>query len=485
MNLLIILAKVYHKLRIGIHLAPTVTVNLHKRVAQNMDKIKHQSVDQTNQLGFHYFPDTYHYRESDLMTWLPELKTLNAGWLVLQADSDRAIPEPFLSGLQQARITPILQFNLPYDPLPDYKGLRTIIEVYAKWGIQYIQFFNRPNQREFWSTPSWAQSDLVDRFLDRFLPLATMANQLGIVPLFPALEPGGSYWDTAFLRSSLEALQRRNQPQILENLVLSAYAWSHNHPLRWGAGGPERWPATRPYILPTDSEDQRGFYIFDWYQAIAKAVLQKSCPIMLFGAGSPFSPERSGNFQRSESHNQYLLALLRLIDGETVADPEKSDHLLEPLSQEVLACNIWLLSAESNSPYCNQSWYTSVETPTPIVQMVKEWRANGNQRGIRKSMDATWNSPSAEHPIRHYLLLPILETGVSEWYLDVIRPYVRRYRPTIGFSFEEAKMAARVTVIGNARQISEERLSRLRQAGCQVERISGDGISIATQITGR
>jgi len=38
-----------------------------------------------NRIGFHYFPDADHYRESDLYTWLPELKTLEASWLVLDA----------------------------------------------------------------------------------------------------------------------------------------------------------------------------------------------------------------------------------------------------------------------------------------------------------------------------------------------------------------------------------------------------------------
>jgi hypothetical protein len=450
-----------------------------------MEKSNYQSTIIPNRLGFHYFPDTLHYRESDLMTWLPELKALGAGWLVLQADQDRAIPEPFLNGLEQARITPILQFNLPYGSLPDFKGIRTLVEVYSKWGIQYIQFFDRPNDRSVWPASSWAQADLVDRFLDRFLPLATIANQNGIVPLFPALEPGGSYWDTAFLRSALEALESRNQSSIIENLVLTAYAWSHNHPLQWGAGGPERWPATRPYLLPPESEDQRGFYISDWYQAIAKAVLQKSCPIILFGAGIPFAPEKLDYSIQNEGLTKNRMAILRLIDGETATDPVQGDLLLEPISTQVISCNMWLLACEPDTAFFDHAWYRGIHSPTEIVQMVKEWRNTPQQKGIRKSIDTAWQVPTPDHPIRHYLLLPVLESGVSEWHLDVIRPYIRRYRPTIGFSFDEAKMAARVTVVGNARQISEERICRLRQAGCQVERISGDGTSIATQIAGR
>jgi len=48
-------------------------------------------------LGFHYYPDTLHYTESDMRSWLVELKALvQPGWVLL-APSDRAIPEPFIT----------------------------------------------------------------------------------------------------------------------------------------------------------------------------------------------------------------------------------------------------------------------------------------------------------------------------------------------------------------------------------------------------
>ena len=49
-----------------------------------------------SRLGFHYFPDSLHYRELDMATWLPELQALGAGWLIIRSELDRAIPENFL-----------------------------------------------------------------------------------------------------------------------------------------------------------------------------------------------------------------------------------------------------------------------------------------------------------------------------------------------------------------------------------------------------
>ena len=201
-------------------------------------------------IGFHYFPDTIHYRDSDLQAWLPELRALGVSWLTLVAPSDRAIPEMFLRGLITAGIEPILHIQEKMPDVPSTGDLAALFSAYAKWGVHFIIPFDRPNSRSSWSTTGWAQEDLVERFLDRYLPVAELALQAGLTPVMPPLEPGGNYWDTAFLQSTLLSLQRRKQYALLEKLVLSAYAWTGSHPLNWGAGGPERWPGARPLRHP-------------------------------------------------------------------------------------------------------------------------------------------------------------------------------------------------------------------------------------------
>jgi putative cell wall-binding protein len=81
--------------------------------------------------------------------------------------------------------------------------------------------------------------------------------------------------------------------------------------------------------------------------------------------------------------------------------------------------------------------------------------------------------------------LPSYEWGVADWHLDVIRPFVKKYKPTIGFSLAEASLAEKVTVIGNNQSFSEDQLDSLRATGSHVERISGDGTSIATSLQER
>jgi hypothetical protein len=442
----------------------------------------------SSRLGFHYFPDTLHYRESDLQTWLPELQELGASWLVLRSEVDRAIPETFLRGLKQARIEPVIQFQFNLDSLPDLKEISTLFEVYARWGVRYLIFFDRPNISAAWPSSGWVQQDLVERFLDRFLPAANLALKMGMIPVFPPLEPGGSYWDTAFLRSALEGIQRRKQDMLIQSLVLSAYAWTGNRSLNWGAGGPERWPQARPYISQTDEgQDQRGFRVFEWYQAVARSVLLQDCPVILLQAGLPGDP-RSINAEAiaAAEYVQTCKNITRLLAGEQVDDPSDKGEDLEPISPQVIACNYWLLAADPSSQYHRQAWFQVDGGKHALVGATRALHNQWKLAQIKKAAEKTVPVIRAsDHPIRHYLLLPGNEWGVSDWYLEVIRPFVKKHRPTVGFSPEEAERAVRVTVVGNGQNFPEDLFVRLQKAGCWVEQISGDGINIATELAER
>jgi hypothetical protein len=446
-------------------------------------------------IGFHYYPDTVHYRESDLQKWLPELQALKASWLVLQSPVGRAIPEYFISSLVNAGIEPIIQYLLPLGENLDISQINPILSSYCRWGVKNIIFFDRPNARTVWSSVGWVQQDLLDRFIDQFSPLADLVIKMGSNPVLPPLEPGGSYWDTAFLRSVLEALSRREQDEILQNLVLSAYTWSNFKSLNWGAGGPQRWPFSKPYLTPSNSQDQRGFRIFDWYNAVTQSVLQKEYPVILLGAGAPCDPDSLANKEfPQEEHSATNLAIEKLLMEEKVFDPINPQDQLAPLPANILACNYWLLTADQKSPYQKQAWYQPDGSCLPVVEKFKQWAekitiSSPAQQGKSISPETrSYSSPStvkAARPISHYLLLPTYDWGIADWHLEVIRPFVKKYHPTVGFSLNEASMADRVTVIGNLHNFPEQSLNQLRQSGCRVERISGDGTTIASLLAER
>jgi len=493
-----------------------------------MDETFHLPFSNRPRLGFHYYPDTLHYRESDLETWLPELKAMGAAWLTLQAPLNRAIPEPFLGGLLKAGIEPILHFRLPLHHPPSDETLDLLCKAYAAWGVHFITLFDRPNHRSSWPAYAWTQSDLVERFLDLFIPSATRVVEAGLTPVFPPLEPGGDYWDTSFLQVALKGLVRRGQTALLDKLHLGAYAWVDEHSVDWGIGGPERWPGVRPYFTPAGEEDQRGFYIFEWYLAQAEAALGEARPILLLAAGNrPPSSARStiATGREEAEHARINLTLARRL---------LANGSCEPLSPYLLACNFWLLAADPCDPCVSQAWYQPDGYVLPIVSELRRLAAgrmprpaavqpaalpglaldaissddDGMDEEQPEEQAASDRSPfidspldellepaqptpipptsettsSNHHPIAHYLLLPLHETGAAEWHLEAARPFILKYHPTIGYSLSEAALAEKVTIVGSEQVYAEDKVKTLSEQGCQVERITGDGTEIATQL---
>jgi hypothetical protein len=438
----------------------------------------------STRLGFHYFNDSLHYRESDLQTWLPEIKACGASWLTLIAPQDRAIPEGFIRSLIQENIEPVLHFKLPLPNPPDKESLGLLFNVYSQWGIRYVVLYDRPNRRQSWSGNSWAQNDLVERFLDNFLPVADLALQYSLTPVFPPLEPGGDYWDTAFLRAALSAIKRRGQEQLAENLVLGAYAWVNRHPLGWGAGGPERWPQARPYHTPTGQENQLGFYISDWYLAIAEAELGRPRPLILLAAGFP--PHSMNGSEKNDLdltyHTEAHATIAGLMSGRLVENPTNLE-LLTPPSAQVMACNFWLLAADSGSPDAALAWFHpngngSVEINLPIVTAMRQLQQFPAGRILsQKKADLSVSN----RPINHYLLLSEGCLENRDQFPGELWHFINETHPTIGFSVEEAALAARVTVFGSQEPFPTNTLESLRIAGARVEHLGGDGTSIAPQ----
>mgnify|MGYP000468807046 CR=1 FL=1 len=444
-------------------------------------------------LGFHYYPDTLHYRETDLDAWVPVLQGLGAAWLVLLSETGRAIPEAFLTGLLNAGIEPIIHFKCGVDSTFDWREARPLFEAYARWGVRYVICYDRPNARSAWPARSWVQQDLAKIFLDRFLPAANLAIRQGMVPIFPPLEPGGSYWDTAFLRSALQGMVERQEDQLLRGMALAAYAWTGGRSLNWGAGGPERWPQARPYHTPPGSQDQRGLRIFDWYQAVAQDVLGRSVPIFLLQVGTPADPEASptSSTASESAYARGCAAIARLLFGEPDPGVDEPEDQLQPIPPQVVAGCFWLLAADADSRYAPQAWFQPapqedasagpwVETAACAPLRALNLQHNRPAAGQAKT-GGLEDQPESRPLLRHYLLLPGLEWGISDWYLELARPFIKKHRPAIGFSIEEARLAARVTVVGQVPGFTREVLDALQQAGRQVEWIDGDGTTIATR----
>lgn len=434
--------------------------------------------NKTGRLGFYYYPDALHYRQADLDQWLPVLSSLGASWIILQAPTGRAIPETFIQGMLQAEIEPVLHFDLPLGSRQLQQDVLSFFETYARWGVHYVVIFDHPNLRTSWPVSDWAQADLVEQFLDQFLPIAESAVQAGLTPVFPPLTPGGDYWDLAFLKAALLSIQRRGKQKLIEKLVLSCEAWAGNRPLDWGAGGPESWPQSRPYYTPAGSQDQLGFHIYEWYLATTQAALGETLPIIILRGGSLLGDHSDATLP-SVDETLHTARSFSLAQKAFSTGAAKGTEVEIPVS--ILCCNFWLLAATDDSPHAKQAWFRSngnqVVSRQPVVLKLQDW--------VKAWRTAAKNAPELQKgAIHHYLLLPLLEPNFEVWQIEKLLPFIHDQHPTIGFSIAEASYANRVTIAGGVQIFPEETILQLCRAGCKVERILPDGTLIASTPAG-
>lgn len=81
--------------------------------------------------------------------------------------------------------------------------------------------------------------------------------------------------------------------------------------------------------------------------------------------------------------------------------------------------------------------------------------------------------PVPEKPMYHYMLFWARENRWAETDWLNARNYIQVFRPTIGFSTEDAALARFVTIVGGPLGIPRSAEDQLKEAGCQVDRIAG------------
>jgi hypothetical protein len=372
---------------------------------------------------------------------VPALRALGARWIALRGSAARAVPEPFVRGLLEAGITPIISVPLRITAVRPAE-ISGLLEAYAHWGVRHVVIGDRPNTRRQWEPSEWGRTALVERYLDRLIPILQAERSAGLQPVLPPLEPGGDYWDTAFLASSLSALVRRGQQNLVRDLALGVYGWAFGHPLDWGRGGPKAWPAVRPYDGVDGAQDQRGFRIFDWYEQICTDALGRALPMIALaaGVGLTWNPEADE-------------------DCATVAAMAHAAGSAE-LPDSVIAFNLHLLCAEPEAPEYGAALYADASSPRAAARTLFAAAAQASSAPAQ----------AAAKTIGHYLLLPTNGSlGREAW--NSLAEYVLTWRPVIGFSASEASLASEVTLVGDARALPVSLENELRTAGCVVRRV--------------
>ena len=407
-------------------------------------------------IGFTYFGMPEFLIRKRVETWLPFLNQIGASQVIFKASFDRAIPEDVFECALQNGLEPVIHFTTELPLARKFNELTVLLDAYARWGVHYVILGNKPNNKSAWPTSGWNDERLADHFLDRFIPIASYVEEIGMTPVLPPLQPGGDYWDTAFLEALFMGLKRRQMNSLLKHIFLASYGYTFNKPLTWGAGGPERWSSVRPYLTPVGQQDQIGFNNYEWMQAIGLRLTGRQYPLLILDAGNTGMDSNASSAQTLED--------VQLIAAASQSKDAKVSEAESPtFPDSVLNVNFALDTLQALL-----EGELTLETLQALFKPGSDQPAKGA------------GASPAEKPIAHYLLLPCHESGVSDVVLNKVKPVIKQRRPTIGFSLQEAMQAKKVSVFPDPLLFTEEKLSQLRSAGCVVEVLPQSGIEIAT-----
>lgn len=400
-------------------------------------------------IGFRLPSDQYERLGAD--HWLPAFKAAGASWAILPCHHPRSVPAALIMDLASRDIEPAVQVMVgPVAPI-EPNLLRNLLVRYRDCGVHYISFYDRPNCVSQWTLSDWRKPQLVRRFVDMLLPCLEKAAELGLFPLFSPLEPGGDYWDTAFLAGALQELKERGKLPLFDRLAIGIYNYAYNRPLSWGKGGRARWKDCLPYHTPPGSEDHRGFYLSQWYDEIVRERAGYSLPLVSLGSGAASGGWDDPSFSP--------------LEGKTAAQRDQEAARL-------------LMEGELPDCLFNLAFPLGLGMEEATAATAKALRELP-----RHPRYSSWNKPEEAlkstfpKPIYHYLLLPT-EEGARVW----PEKYVRRFQPACGFSLEEAMQAEFVTILGGNLEISPLEERKIRAAGCKVERVSGKNLKEAKRM---
>lgn len=141
----------------------------------------------------------------------------------------------------------------------------------------------------------------------------------------------------------------------------------------------------------------------------------------------------------------------------------------------------WLMQ-ELNIPLDNVKGHREVvATACPGNQWMsgKKWKTVLRQQIVRVQQAAVEPPPAAVPPggdgkrLSHYMLFWQRADTWPQKDWDNAQTYIGAFRPTAGFSVDEALLARYVTIVGGPLGTSRQTENSLRAAGCRVDRIDG------------
>jgi hypothetical protein len=377
--------------------------------------------------------------------WIDDVKRSGVSWLIVPSTLETPPGEALIRGLVARGVEVIVELDCaPIEPF-DPEGLRALCRDLARWGARYAALFRHANLASSWRMTEWAPAGHVERFGALLLPALESAAMAGLIPIVGALAPGGHYWDLVFLDRLLVYLARHAREAALDRLGIG-YDWPiSNRPVGWGRGGPSAWTDVGPYRCPVGSQDHRGFYLFEWYDAAIRHHLGRSLPLFCLASGP--SPTVADHPDLppldEEARRGQILEVARL-----AADGRLPDY--------VFAVGAWPYTpgaAKSLEALYSLLAHDNGATAAEVLRQIVSHPRPAGELSVDPPLGPEPGLPPAA--IAHYLYFHApggadrpVAWGAQTMLLAAL-DYIRRLEPTIGFRMEEAAGASWVTLVGS------------------------------------
>lgn len=215
-----------------------------------------------NGRGIHWIP-TVSQSPEVVDRFVDEAVAMGMKWVVfLNEGANIGANDYLVKRLTQAGIEPVMRVYTP-GLVPIEGDLKEMVRHYTDLGVHYFQLYNEPNLM----VETGGRYPEVERYLNLWIPAAQQVIEAGGLPGFGALSPQGEMDDRLFLQQALDQLKSRGQSRLLDR----------------------SWLAIHNYTGPRPLDDPDGFLRFQQYDAIVRAALGRSLPIIGTEGGTHLS----------------------------------------------------------------------------------------------------------------------------------------------------------------------------------------------------
>lgn len=394
-----------------------------------------------------------------LETYIPRLVELHATWCLIPHRTEEELART-AALIAAYGIMPISRWLCTVDE--DVVNFARLVRVLESLNLPaYIQIFNEPSSPLEWRDRIPKPRAFVSRWCDHAARVAEAGG-------FPGLQ----VLDTHELEAVLRELQARSDTRVLERMWFCPHPYGLNHPPAY----PYDPVNQRDHPGATLADDPATILQFLEFSPVFELEIGFVPPFIAGECGWQFGNAADPRYPPIDDlvHARYHAELVEWFrSGMLPNDIHLPDYLF--------AVCPWILYGREADAWYSSTTGTRRRTIEAIRAIPPFTRAS---RPIAFAPPQPARTPEQTPLIRHYLLLGAHDP--AQWNrLILARQYITRFGVSFGFSVEEALRAERVTIMGDARQVSLEDEVRLKRAGVRTERWWGDLTALEIILTDR